>query len=226
MEKIGEQQIQRLFSEYLGREIRKKFGDDFPYAYGEFNGKQDRKYADYFAGVNANNVLIEFKEFFGEIRDEKRKGLRRKLCHDIPKDLLDLSYAAHHISWREKSEESIILGFQRYLSKVCPLFEVDYDQFETLGVNKFLSQFIEKEIGSDNSLFSYYIRYLAKIAGDGDAGFFGVLISFDSEAGMKNTIFKNMSQLIELVNKIEPEVKKDPPKPKGPSNSGGMSFGM
>lgn len=226
MDKIGEQQIQRLFSEYLGREVRKKFGDDFPFAYGEFNGMQDRKYADYFAGVNAYNVLIEFKEFFSEIKDEKRKRLRRKLCHEIPEDLLDLSYAAHHISWREKSEKSIILGFQRYLSKVCPLFEVSYDEFETLGVSKFLNQFINKDIGSDNSSFSGYIKYLAKIAGDEDAGFFGVLISFDSEVGIKNTIFKNMSQLIELVNRKAPEVKKEPPKPKGPSNSGGMSFGM
>jgi len=226
LNKIGEQQIQRLFSEYLGREVRKRFGDDFPFAYGEFNGMQDRKYADYFAGVNACNVLIEFKEFFNEIKDEKRKELRRKLCHEIPENLLDISYATHHISWREKSEESIILGFQRYLSKVCPLFDVNYDEFDILGVNDFLSEFINKDIGSGNSLFSDYIKYLAKIAGDESAGFFGVLISFDSQVGMKNTIFKDMSQLIELVKSNAPEVKKEPPKPKGPSNSGGMSFGM
>ena len=226
MDKIGEQQIQRLFSEYLGRKVREKFGDDFPFAYGEFNGMQDRKYADYFAGVNACNVLIEFKEFFSEIKDEKRKELRRKLCHDIPEDLVDISYATHHISWREKSEKSIVLGFQRYLSKVCPLFEIDYDEFETIGVNKFLNDFTNQEIGSDNSLFSDYIKYLAKIAGDEGAGFFGVLISFDSEIGMKNTIFKDMNELVELVNYNTPEIKKEPPKPKGPSNSGGMSFGM
>jgi hypothetical protein len=226
LDKIGEQQIQRLFSEYLGREVRKNLGDDFPFACGEFNGMQDRKYADYFSGVNACNVLIEFKEFFSEIKDEKRKVLRRKLCHEIPEDLIDISYATHHISWREKSEESIILGFQRYLSKVCPLFEVNYDEFETLGVNKFLNDFINKDIGSDNSLFSDYIEYLAKIAGDEGAGFFGLFISFDSESGMKTTIFKDMSQLIELVNSNASEAKNEQPKPKGPSNSGGMSFGM
>ena len=139
---------------------------------------------------------------------------------------MPLQYSTHQISWREKSEESIILGFQRYLSKVCPLFDVNYDEFETLRVNGFLNEFLNKDIGSDNSLFSDYIKYLAKIAGDESAGFFGLLISFDTKVGMKNTIFKDMSQLVEFVKSNALEVKKEPPKPKGPSNSGGMSLGM
>lgn len=227
MNKIGEQQIQRFFSEYLGNAVRSKFGEDFPFAYGEFNGMQDRKYADYFAGVNASNLLIEFKEFFCEIKDEKKKGLRLKLCQELPSDLVEISYCSHHISWREKSDKSIVLGFQRYISKVCPLFEINYSEFNAVGVNGFLTQFLSKEIGSDNESFSEYIKYLAAIAGDEGADFFGVLISFDQELGMKNTIFSNMAELIELINSVKPEVKKKPPKPQGPKNSaGGMGCGM
>jgi len=203
LNKIGEQQVQSIFSKQLEHKIRANFGETFPFASGEFNGMQDKKYADYFAGVNASNILIEFKEFFREIKDEKKKPLRLKLCQELPDNLIETSCLSHHISWREDSNESITTYLQRYISAVCPLFNIKYAEFEITEVGDFIDGFLNKGLGSDNESFSRYVNFLGGISGDETASFFGVLISFDKEVGMKNTIFKSMSDLIGLTSKLE-----------------------
>lgn len=225
MIKIGEQQVQRMFSEHLGETLRNRFGEKIRYAYGEFNGMQDKKYADYFAGVNSSNIIIEFKEFFSEINDERRKALRENLCKNIPDYLIETSYLSHHISWRGDSSESIVLAFDRYLSRVCPIFDIEYERFKVVGVSKFIDDFLDKRIGAGSDDFADYVDYLAELAGDEGSSFFGVLLSFDPKVGLKNTIFYNLEQLVELAGGNTPNSTPPPPKPRGPSGSGGMSPG-
>lgn len=203
--KIGEAQVQEAFVEHLRFKIGEKYGPNFPYAFGAFNGSQDRKYADYFAGVNARNILIEFKEFKSEISSETRKPLRKKLCNSISDENLENSLNAHFISWRvdDPNGNRLRLRIDTYLPTVCPLFDRHFDGGKEKWIQHFLDGFLDLEVGVSNEEFEVYINELSRIAGDageGNASFYGVHLTFDPEVGLDLEIFSKVSDLIEFSN--------------------------
>lgn len=199
--KIGEAQVQQAFIEHLKYKIQIKFGHDFPYNYGAFNGSQDRKYADYFAGVNAQNILVEFKEFESEVSSESKKPLRKKLCETISNDSLSSSLTAHFISWRleNTTENSLELRIDTYLPAVCPLFDIQFKGSNEKKIPEFIDDFLNMKSGVSNEEFESYIDKLSDIAGDdGDTSFYGVHVTFNSEHGIELKIFSTIAELIEL----------------------------
>lgn len=212
MKPIGEQQLQRMYSEYLGAEVRKKFGPRAAFACGDFNAMQDRKFADYFASVASVNILVEFKEF--EVASERRKPLRGRLCADIQGEALGSSLRSHFISWREEHPTEVHLRFDSYLPKVCPLFG-QWDVPSPTGImthSKFTNQFLDASLGLELRLFRDYVRYLGRIGGAGggeEVRFAGLLISYDETGAVRATIFESLSQLIQMVRSISLDI--DPP---------------
>lgn len=203
--KIGEAQVQQAFVEYLKFKISRKFGADFPYNYGAFNGSQDRKYADYFAGVNAKNILIEFKEFKSEISSESLKPLRKKLCDTISSSNLPISLDAHYISWRleNSNEKKLKLKIDRYLPSVCPLFNKSFTGNNEKWIPDFIDDFLNMGAGVSNEDFELYVKELSDVAGDdGDASFYGVHLTFDPEYGLDLEIFSTIAELIKFSNNL------------------------
>lgn len=224
--KIGEAQVQQAFVEHLKFKIGRKFGAEFPYAYGAFNGSQDRKYADYFAGVNAKNILIEFKEFKSEISSESRKPLRNKLCNIISDANLSNSLNAHFIAWRlENSKDNRLrVKIDTYLPTVCALFNKHFDGNNERWIPEFVDDFLDIKAGVSNENFEAYINELSNIAGDdGDSSFYGVHLTFDPEHGVDLRIFSTVAELIEFSNKLSlsksPEPKNSKPSPEDDESS-------
>ena len=197
--KIGEAQVQQAFVEHLKYAISEKFGPKYPNNYGAFNGSQDKKYADYFAGVNAQNILIEFKEFKSEISSESAKPLRKKLCETISDSNLPRSINAHFISWRleNSSDNNIVLKIDTYLPTVGPLFGKVFSGKHEKDITKFVDDFLDKKTGISNEDFELYIKELSNIAGGkGGASFYGVHVTFDPVDGLKLTTFSKIAELI------------------------------
>ncbi|UZH01347.1 hypothetical protein OJ965_02150 (plasmid) [Pantoea anthophila] len=218
--KIGEAQVQQAFVEHLKYKITKKFGPEYPYNVGAFNGSQDKKYADYFAGVNAINILIEFKEFKSEISSESAKPLRAKLCNTISDLNLPSSLNAHFISWRldNSSDNKIVLKIDTYLPTVCPLFNKSFSGNNEKFMPAFVDDFLDMKAGISNEGFELYINELSDIAGgEGDASFYGTHINFDPVDGLELTIFTKISELIEFSKNLNlsklPSPEDDEPTP-------------
>ena len=230
MNKIGESQVQQAFVEHLKYQIAKKFGAEFPYAYGAFNGSQDRKYADYFSNVNARNILIEFKEFREEIKAEKRKPLRQKLCESITSIDLDYSLNGHFISWRVPNNDNkkLSVKIDTYLPSVCPIFGIDFQGSHEQEIVQFVEEYLEFKIGLNNDDFGKYVNTLSDIAtggpGSGSPSFYGVHLTFDPEIGLSLEIFSTVSELIEfskMINSIKP---KQEPQIESKDDDDGPSF--
>ncbi|MGL4830579.1 MAG: hypothetical protein ACRCXG_14950 [Vibrio sp.] len=234
MEKIGESQVQQAFVEHLKYQIANKFGVNFPYAYGAFNGSQDRKYADYFSSVNARNILIEFKEFRDEIKTEKKKPLRQKLCESITSTDFDYSLSGHFISWRvpNKDHNKLSVKIDTYLPSVCPLFGIEYHGSNEQGIVKFVEEYLEFRVGLSNDDFAKYVNTLSDIAtGDTDSGspsFYGVHLTFDPVIGLDLQIFSTVSELVEFSKKISSAKPKKEAKvePKKDDDGPGFSPGF
>ena len=231
MNKIGESQVQQAFDEHLKYQITKKFGADFPHAYGAFGGNQDRKYADYFSSVNARNILIEFKEFREEIKAESRKPLRQKLCENVTNVDFDYSLNCHFISWRVPNEENkkLRLRIDTYLPSVCPMFGIEFQGSHEQEIVQFVEEYLEFKVGLNNEDFEKYVNTLSEIAtGDTESdspSFYAVYVTFDPEIGLNLEYFSTISELISLSKNIKP--KQEPQiKPKkeddGPSFSPGF----
>lgn len=218
--KIGEAQVQQTFVEYLKYKICEKFGPNYPYNYGAFNGGQDKKYADYFAGVNAKNILIEFKEFKSEISTESRKPLRKKLCNTISDLNFSSSINSHFIAWRldNSIEQKIKLKIDTYLPTVCPFFVKHFLGNNERWISEFINDFLNMETGISNEDFELYINELSNVAGDdGDSSFYGIHLTFDHEHGLDFKIFSTIAELIEFSNNLNlsksPSPKNEKPSP-------------
>lgn len=92
MDTIGEAQVTQFFSNPLQDEIQKKWGHNAIFLFGNFAGKQDKKFADFFAGTRSKNILIEFKESKRNLKDELRKPLRKSLCFTLNDEIATLLY--------------------------------------------------------------------------------------------------------------------------------------
>jgi hypothetical protein len=207
MTKMGESQIIEFFSGILRDELQQKFGKYAKYTIGNFSGSQDRKFADFFAGTDSVNILVEFKEKKSEHKAEEIKPLREKLCLTLNDEIASISRLCHFIGWGGNKKE-IRVELNPYIDLVCRLWNctdclltpVDHVH------NKFIANFINGNVGVDHSTFVQYIEHLNTTAGGSATGenvlFRSILYSRDSSGQLIGTRFENLDQLNEL-RKIE-----------------------
>lgn len=196
----GRIQIIQFFSSVLADEIQKAFGHECQYAIGNFSGSQDRKFADFFAGTDSVNILIEFKEFKNEHRDEFDKPLRERLCKTLTVEIAELSRSCHFIGWG-LPRSTISIELNTYIDLACQLW----------GGSKFLKSpsdylhasfingFIKGTVGVNYEDFIRYIEHLNTTAGgsaSGDqAAFRSILFSRDNSGQLLASRFDNLGEL-------------------------------
>ena len=203
--KAGESQIIDFFSAALRDELRKKFGEDTKFSIGNFSGSQDRKFADFFAGTESNCVLIEFKEFHGEIQDEREKPLRKRLCEGLTESAAITSRSAHFIAYKSKAAEMDVTLIP-YVDVVCPLFGVGIPPLAAIqknGHDDFIQAFLDGREGSSVNEFISYAGHLNTIAGGIANGltapFKAVLYSRNSSGKLIGTLFQSLSEFRKLL---------------------------
>lgn len=231
--KIGEANVIEVFSDLLNTLFR-EIKPNGTYLKSNISGKADKVYADYFASVNAKNILIEFKEFEKEIRFETKKPLRKKFFDSVSRLRL-ISRDCHFIGWRLDDTDSLIIKIDNYIFKVSKFFKIDF-QFikssERLAAD-FITEFIKGEIGIPVSQFKRYLQFLNQIThtnnDDGGGNTFPVImLSYhDGNLLYNNIVAGDFLELIELIEQKEKKkyahsTKTDtfPKKPSGKSGSG------
>jgi hypothetical protein len=205
--KAGESQVIDFFSSILKEELNDKFGSKANYSIGNFSGSQDRKYADFFAGTDSSCVLIEFKEFESEIRDEYKKPLRKKLCENLTSQTAILSRATHFIAYRVPSR-NVEIKLSPYVDVVCPNWSVGNPPLQDV-ISKthydFIDDFLSAKEGVPIGNFLNYAGHLNSTAGgiaDGaNAPFKSVLYSRSSQGRVVGTIFNSLGELKMLIGK-------------------------
>lgn len=237
-EKLGESNIIGLFQDILKDHVS-SYETKVKFIESTMCGKDDKKFADYFASLNSINILIEFKEVEKDIKTEKNKPLRKKLCEEIGK-FINITRKGHFIAWSDsdKKDESLEIFLDNYIFRVSNVFELSLNKvFKTEYLCKdFIDSFIKKKIGLKVKEFSCYIQFLKELAEDDDGGnglFNAKLLSYDNGRLVQNEIkkgdFLHLLNLIKIENeKIRTEQrrlpnKKDFKKPK-PKDSGSPSL--
>lgn len=205
--KFGESQVIDFFSTALKDELINRFGSHSQYSIGNFSGSQDRKYADFFAGTNSSCILIEFKEFEREIRDEYRKPLREKLCKNLTSETAALSRTTHFIAHRISSM-CMDIKLSPYVDVVCPNWSIGSPPLETVSSKAhydFIDDFLSGKEGVVIGKFLQYAGHLSSTAGgtaDGaNAPFKSVLYSRNTQGRVVGTFFNSLGELRQLIDK-------------------------
>lgn len=205
--KLGESQVIDFFSPVLRDQLTSRFGSHSKYSIGNFSGSQDRKYADFFAGTNSSCVLIEFKEFESEIRDEYRKPLREKLCKNLTSKTAALSRTTHFIAHRVSSI-CMDIKLSPYVDVVCPNWSIGNPPLEAISSKvhyDFIDDFLSAKEGVAIDRFLKYAGHLSSTAGgiaDGaSAPFKSVLYSRNTQGRIVGTIFNSLGELRKLIDK-------------------------
>lgn len=215
MKKIGESQVIQSFSTFLQAELAVKFNGNINYCFGNFSGSQDRKFADVFVGTESSCILIEFKEFEGEIKDEYDKSLREKLCNELTVETAALSRSGHFIAFR-KPGSKMEITIASYVDTVCPGFSVGIPPLamaQQFGHREFVKNFLNNAAGQDYTSFIKYIGHLNSTAGgtaDGLAApFKSVLYSKDNQGSIIGTVFESIGELKKVL-KLSPQKNRKP----------------
>ncbi|WP_143707392.1 hypothetical protein [Uliginosibacterium sp. TH139] len=222
MKKMGESQIIQFFTGVLADEIRSTFGHECQYVIGNFSGSQDRKFADFFAGTDSANILIEFKEFKKEYRDEIAKPLRERLCRTLTEDISNLSRSCHFIGWGAVGS-TLNVELNPYIDLVCPLWGCTehLDSPADYLHPSFINAFVKGTVGVSYTDFVRYIEHLNKTAGGSASGdeapFRSILFSRNNSGQLVANRFDNLRELRALSN-LKPTKK--PGHSSGPSMSG------
>ncbi|WP_200385718.1 hypothetical protein [Rhodocyclus tenuis] len=222
MKKMGESQVIQFFAGVLADEMRSAFGLECQYVIGNFSASQDRKFADFFAGTESVNILIEFKEFKKEYCDEIKKPLREKLCKTLTKDISNLSRSCHFIGWGTAGY-NLSVELNPYIDLVCPLWgctehlDLPADYF----YDSFINAFVKGSLGVSYADFVRYIEHLNRTAGGDASGdeapFRSILFSRDNSGKIIANRFYNLRELRTL-SSLKPASK--PRLSSGPGLSG------
>lgn len=226
MRKFGEAQVIDYFSGYLKDTFRDVFGEKALYTVGNFSGSQDRKFSDFFAGTESQNILIEFKEKKEEHKKEKDKPLRQKLCLTLDEETSELSRQCHFIGWGMGLTVTKI-ELNPYIDLVCLLWEADNYLLTPIKHDheSFVDNFVSGHVGVDHDAFISYIEHLNTLAGGGASGvdvpFSSILYSRNDRGRLVGTRFDSLGQLNKLRNIPKPPTSS----PRGPSGSSTPGFG-
>jgi hypothetical protein len=206
---IGEQQIVDAFSGFLKDKFRDIFGHNSSYSIGNFAGKQDEVFSDFFAGTLSKNILIEFKERESGLTSEKRKILRKALCSKINDGFAQISRECHFAGWNSGSGK-IQIELTSYIDKVCPLFDLprsQLDLFQAGGIfphKHFISALLDEELGVSPDEFRAYIHFLDWLRDSGAplgmTEFKAILYSYDAEGELIGTPFKNLDEALAVAS--------------------------
>ncbi|UGX01619.1 hypothetical protein [Pseudomonas aeruginosa] len=202
---IGEQQIVDAFSGFLKDKFRDIFGHEASYSIGNFAGKQDEVFSDFFAGTSSKNILIEFKEKESGLTSEKRKILRKALCSQIDDGFAQISRECHFAGWNS-GVGKIQIELTSYIDKVCPLFDLPKSQLELFQAREifphrhFISAFLDEGLGVSPDEFREYIHFLDWLrdsgAPPGVTEFKAILYSYDAEGELIGTSFKSLDEAL------------------------------
>ena len=214
MEKMGESQIINFFTNVLVDYLKSFLTPKYRFAIGDFSGKQDREFADFFAGTDSVNILIEFKEKKSEYKDECHKVLRKKLCEELTNDIAIISRDCHFIGWGQ-NKTPIEVELNPYIDIVCSL----WNKINFLRTPKnyqhidFIKEFKNGSIGVDYETFVKYIEHLNSLANrsnsGGDIPFKSLLYSRDSNGMLIANRFETLNQLKMLIDMEPPTPDND-----------------
>lgn len=204
-EKIGEANVIHAFSKLITSELLSK-NPDIQFVESIMSAKDDKTFGDYFAGLDANNILIEFKEFEKEIKTETKKPLRKILFDEIDKYRFT-SRDCHHIGWRGDSSETIEIYLDNYIFKLSPFFDKNFENITTTKnkATDFINKFIQGEVGLKTSSFMSYIQFLKKLDhGDGNNGshfFSAIIYSYQNNKLVQDVLSGDIVNILNIIEK-------------------------
>lgn len=211
--KHGEAQIVQAFTVRLNNEINNSASIE-DYCLGDFSGMQDKTYADFFAGVNSKNILIEFKEYKHEIKSESRKSLRELMCINLDQYISGISCKCHFLAWNDSSSDEVNIKLSEYIDMVCPIFNLGEEVEKLLQEPNevsdidFIDSFLSGRAGENFKAFKAYISYLDlldKEKGDGGVSSFKALLySYSNMGELKITKINSLDELVSLKYLYEP----------------------
>lgn len=202
--KMGESQVISFFSTSLTQQLFLNFPNKDKFSIGDFSGSQDRKFADFFAGTDSTNILIEFKELKEETKDELNKPLRVKLCQQLTNDLAEESRKCHFIAWGNNNS-ALQVELVPYVDLVCQKYKgcPPLQEIHEIAHSDFITSFLSGGEGLSYSNFTNYIGHLNTVAGgitDGSqAPFKSILYSYKN-GNLIGTRFENLRELNELMS--------------------------
>ena len=207
----GEDSVVGFFDRYLGNEIKRKHDDD-AYAIGRWQGTLDKQFGDFFAGVRARNILIEFKNGKYEISSELRdKPSQRKLCEGLS-DIRDkVSKTCHFIGFDQGDCETDI-NLSQYYFTVCSksknLNKLAQKKLSDKIINsnhvQFVENFLDGKIGAYFGDFKKYLDYLlvnwdeGKV--DSEDYFKATVVSYDPDGRLLSTKISSYEELKKISN--------------------------
>lgn len=166
MSTLGESNVVELFSTKLDRAVITRYGAKQKYMKGNFAGKADTLFADFFVGLPFSSVLIEFKDIETGDKAERRKPLRIKLCKSLDTATLRLSLQCHFFGFGiAHGNEKFDVHLSEYVAQVCPILggaSVELPQATTEAAHGFLQRMMDRKIGLDIPDFIEYLEFLAK----------------------------------------------------------------
>lgn len=115
--------VQGVFSRTFQRGIERKYGGRAQFLVADWDGNNDRYFADKYFGVGARHILIEFKSDLDDVSFElPKKPLRRLLCSRFiaEPDKKALADSCHFLGWgSDQPNTGNISVFLSLYSKVC-----------------------------------------------------------------------------------------------------------
>ena len=167
MSTLGESNVVELFSTKLERAVIAHFGIRQKYMKGNFAGKADTIFADFFVGIPFSSVLIEFKDIETGDKAEKRKPLRTKLCKVLDKSTLQLSLQCHFFGFgSDHDSERFDVSLSEYAPRICPTLggtSLSFPSATTYKTQDFLRKMMDRKVGLDIPDFIEYLKFLAKL---------------------------------------------------------------
>jgi len=199
-----------------------------------FDGQDSIVGADYLFTNNTNFFMVEFKYDKSDLKKEKRKVRRLKLCYmlDEHEDWKNLSKACHYVAWSEEIMKAVAdryrLNFNAYYDEICNrhVFGEDsgleqYDPFTDFRVSagRLADDFLAGNLGVGFELFEQYTDWLLSLEDEAATGI-ELMVDDGNEDELILLGFSSVRGLKEWLDTTTFE----PPKPSS-RPSGGPSFG-
>lgn len=170
MRKKHEQSVIDSFAEHflskgklLGKQVNKLSVD----------GQDSLLGADYIFTATTNFALVEFKYEENDLKSERTKELRFKLCKMLDQNgpRLEQSLQCHFVAWSNKEQEIRKVIFNKYRSEICNkeifpqsiLKRTTPDKSTRVSANKLINDFFDGKIGTSFDNFNNYIKWLLKL---------------------------------------------------------------
>ncbi|EGR2181118.1 hypothetical protein L5179_004543 [Vibrio parahaemolyticus] len=210
----GEDSVTGFFDRYLANEIKRVHGDE-AYIVGRWQGNLDKQFGDFFAGVGARNILIEFKKDKDGISSELRDKESRRLLCIKPSDIRDRVSASCHFIGYDTGEGSEGVNFLEYYYRVCSKSK-DLNDSEKRQLKdkitqtnhiEFVDKYLQGNLGAYFDDFKKYMDFLLtnwdNNESDSEKWFKATLISYDPVGRLISTKISSYAEL-KIIAKISP----------------------